>query len=358
MSIEECTLNQNFACLIKPRYMTSMRKAVNMIRTRTGLIEVFLGVLLVSLGLLSCVRCPEAKYGNLKEKVLPPETKNNGVDLKGWTYERIVSPKSGETHYYYQLQATDSDQDSAKPTFVFIHGLLFDGKNFLDLKPLAEHFNLIAYDLPNQSSFYKGNTDDFPALLSDFFESIKLNEIYLGGVSLGGQIAMIYTAKPRPVTVKGLLLMATDLPKDEKSLRKSRRLARNTARITGREEEKTLCVVTKLTDRKKKEAGGKLEALNALVLRRVEFYNQVLDTSINMSDLVPLKSIKVKTLIIHGDQDSVVAIDDARALVDSIPDAELVTIEGGEHAIAYSHAKEIVQLVEKRFVSATAPEAE
>jgi pimeloyl-ACP methyl ester carboxylesterase len=301
--------------------------------------------LLLGLAAVSCTHCPKSKYGDLVNSVPSQATKNDGVDLKGWTYEKVISEKSKETHYYYHFPS----DDPSRPTFVFLHGLIFDGKDFLEFKPLADRFNLIAYDLPNQSSFYRGKTDDFAELLTDFLTTVKLEKIYLGGVSLGGQIAMIFASKKRPVEVEGLVLISTDIAKTDDELKKSKRVAERTAGITDREAGKTLCLVTKLVRKKKEDADGKMNALDHFVLRKVDFYNQVLDTAIDMKTPIPIRSITAPTLIIHGDADSIIDINDARGLVDTIPDATFEVIKGGEHTIAYAHAREIVRLIEDRF---------
>jgi pimeloyl-ACP methyl ester carboxylesterase len=300
----------------------------------------------------ACTRCPESEYGNLLEQVADPKTKNEGVDLKGWTYEKAVSTKSGQTHYYYHLPS----EAPGKPTFVLLHGLIFDGRNFLEWKPLAKHFELIAYDFPNESDFYRGRTDDFAELLNDFLMTLKIEKTYLGGVSLGGQIAMIFASKKRSVALSGLLLLSTDTAKNERELRSSKRLAKTTARITGRDASKTLCIITKQLKKKQEEGGEKMRYLDNLALKKVDFYNQVLDTSIDMKKPIPLQSIRVPTLIVHGDEDSVISIDDAKELPEHIPDSTFEVIPGGEHVIAYSHAEEIVRFIEKRFVTGTPPE--
>jgi pimeloyl-ACP methyl ester carboxylesterase len=305
------------------------------------------GLLLVLFFISACTRCPAAEYGDLRTKISSQETKNNGVDLKGWTYEKAVSKTSGQAHYYYRFDSPNPDA----PTFVFIHGLIFDGKNFLDFKPLAKDFNLIAYDLPGKSSFYRGGADDFADLLDDFLKTLLLEKIYLGGVSLGGQIAAIYAAKPRAASLQGLALISTAVAENEKSLKKSKRLAKATLRITDREEDKTLCIVTKLVNRKKDKSGEKQNALDNFVLRDVDFYNQVLDVSLHMEHPIALKSITAPTLIIHGDKDSVIPIEEAQKMTPLIPNATFVTVPGGEHTVAYSNPDKIIRQIEKRFVA-------
>ena len=300
---------------------------------------------LLGIAAVACTRCPQDTYGDLKARIPSPETKNDGLDLKGWIYSSIQSTTSDEKHYYYHYPS----DDPAKPALVLLHGLLFDGKNFLEFRPLANHFNLYAFDLPNRSSFYRGNNDDFAELLEDFLQSLKLKDIYLGGVSLGGQIAMIYASKPRAVPLDGLVLISTDTAKNERDLKQARRLAKTTARVTDREEDKTLCLVTRLVEKKKKDAKGTLSSLDNFVLRSVQFYNQVLDTSIEQQTPVALKNIRVPTLIVHGDRDSVIDIKDAKQLTQYLPDAAFVSLKGGEHTVAYTHATEITARIVERF---------
>ena len=50
--------------------------------------------------------------------------------------------------------------------------------------------------------------------------------------------------------------------------------------------------------------------------------------------------IRVHAEIIGGEQDELIGIDHARTLAETLPDAQLVTVDGG-HMIPYSHPKVI-----------------
>jgi pimeloyl-ACP methyl ester carboxylesterase len=55
----------------------------------------------------------------------------------------------------------------------------------------------------------------------------------------------------------------------------------------------------------------------------------------------PLEQVSVPALAVHGTADRAVPFAQARSLADRIPRAELMTIEGGEHASLFTHLQEI-----------------
>lgn len=62
------------------------------------------------------------------------------------------------------------------------------------------------------------------------------------------------------------------------------------------------------------------------------------DIAITRTTEYPLEDIAVPVLIIHGTEDSVVSYEPhAKALESRIPNAELLTIEGGEHVSIFTH---------------------
>ncbi|MDO5576160.1 MAG: alpha/beta hydrolase, partial [Fibrobacter sp.] len=145
-----------------------------------------------------------------------------GSSYSGWDYKEIKSPDSGFTHRYFYYPGPFPNS----PVFVFLHGLIFDGRNFVNTKALGDKWQLVAYDFPESTDVYRGDMNDFRFLLDDFLDTIKKDTIYLCGVSFGGGIAARYAAS-HARRVKALILVSTfimnALPSDRL---KSRQLAR------------------------------------------------------------------------------------------------------------------------------------
>ena len=55
---------------------------------------------------------------------------------------------------------------------------------------------------------------------------------------------------------------------------------------------------------------------------------------------IPLATIRVPTLVVHGDKDDRVELEQAQYVVEKVPGAELVKIAGGDHFIGVSHPVE------------------
>ncbi len=289
---------------------------------------------------VACTYCPNSKYGDLIASIPPVERKNGGTDLKGWVFKKIISKSSGHTHYYYHLPSFRAD----KPTFVLIHGMFLDGRTFLNFGRLAEHYNLIAYDLPFDSPFYTGKRADFSVLLSDFFDEMNIESVTLGGVSLGGRIAMAFFEHNKDVALEGLVLISTDIPKTKSELKTDQRSGRLILRLTGGKDEKLICLVKKLSDRQKRKRDTlRPSVFEIFSIKQPSFYKQVLNMMTSSRDLVKLNLIKCPTLIIHGDEDTTVSIGKARGLLDHIPQARFVSIPKGDHGIVYSHADVLLE---------------
>jgi non-heme chloroperoxidase len=55
-----------------------------------------------------------------------------------------------------------------------------------------------------------------------------------------------------------------------------------------------------------------------------------------------LESIRVPTLVIHGDSDRIVPLEASGSrMPEFVPDAKLVVVQGGRHGLNWTHAKEV-----------------
>jgi pimeloyl-ACP methyl ester carboxylesterase len=68
--------------------------------------------------------------------------------------------------------------------------------------------------------------------------------------------------------------------------------------------------------------------------------------------LIDPQEITVPTLLMHGAEDAIVSIDDSRALVELLPDAELVELDGTGHVPTMTRPRDVVDAIERRFPAA------
>lgn len=299
-------------------------------------------------GISSCItKCPEKEIDAVLASIPNPESKNDGLDLKGWTYQKVVSEVSEQPYYYYHMPS----KKEGAPVFVLIHGMFLDGRTYLNFGDLSSDYELVSLELPHQSPFFKGQVDDFPNMLQDFLDAMKIERMYLGGVSLGGQIAMFYMVYPHKTPVDGLVLITTDMVKNDKELRDAKKNTARILKITKDDDRKMICLLTKLSDRKKKKADDtEKEVMKIFSVKQPSFYRQILYTAADMKAPPNLGTIKIPTLIILGDADTTIPLAGAEHLVEYIPGAEMKIVKGGEHSAAFTHADEVVRYIKDKFL--------
>lgn len=104
------------------------------------------------------------------------------------------------------------DEGKGEQVLLFIHGLASYSQCWeKNLETLKENYRCIAIDLPGNGFSAYGNfaysISFFVASLKEFIDELKLKNICLVGHSLGGQIAIKYTAL-YPEKIHSLVLCA------------------------------------------------------------------------------------------------------------------------------------------------------
>jgi pimeloyl-ACP methyl ester carboxylesterase len=61
------------------------------------------------------------------------------------------------------------------------------------------------------------------------------------------------------------------------------------------------------------------------------------------------RGIDIRTLVLHGNADVIVPIERSRALVELLPDAELVVFEGSGHVPTMTRSREVADAIQRRF---------
>lgn len=188
------------------------------------------------------------------------------------------------------------------------------------MKPLAEHFRVIALDTRGHGKSPRGEAPfsirQFADDLLAFMDRHSIQKAHLLGFSDGGNIAMVF-ALAHPDRVGKLILNGANL--DASGVKRSVQIP---IEIGYR--------VAKLFARRSPEARRNAEMLGLMV---------------NDPDVKPeeLSCIKAPTLVIAGSKD-MIKESHTRLIARSIPEARLAIIEG-DHFVANKHPKEFNEAV-------------
>jgi pimeloyl-ACP methyl ester carboxylesterase len=110
------------------------------------------------------------------------------------------------------IEIAYTEQGNGKETLIFIHGLASYMPAWKkNLETLSKTYRCIAIDLPgygkSSKGTYDGSMDFYATSVAAFAQKLQLNQFWLVGHSMGGQISLYLTLK-YPQQVKGLVLAA------------------------------------------------------------------------------------------------------------------------------------------------------
>jgi len=237
----------------------------------------------------------------------------------------------------YQVAFTDAGNG---PPILFIHGYPLSRKLWApQIDGLAEASWLLAPDLPGfgGSAPVSGPTsmEAYAADLNEFLNALYVEEpVILCGLSMGGYVAFAFYRKYRE-RVRALILTATRARPDTPEARQNRSQAAEQVRREGVQSiipgmiaalfaPQTLQQNPELVERVRAimssaSPEGVIAALRAMAAR---------PDSTSM-----LAGIRVPTLVVHGEDDSIIPLEEARQMAESIPGAGFETIPGAGHLL-------------------------
>jgi pimeloyl-ACP methyl ester carboxylesterase len=230
---------------------------------------------------------------------------------------------NGQRLYY-------EDTGGTGPAIIFSHGILLDGTMFApQVAALRDKYRCIVWDERGHGKTagetlrpfsYYHSANDLAALLA----FLGVSSAILAGMSQGGFLGMRW-AVVHPERVRALILFATQTGTDDpqRSRATTRRLMRGlrTNYRKNRQDAGARHFRPRLARRRAwKEKWRTMTAPNLLgafetLARRDDIGDKV-------------SAIRVPTLIIHGDADAPIPLAKAHAMQSSIPNAELVVVEG------------------------------
>lgn len=212
---------------------------------------------------------------------------------------------------------------------VLLHGW---GQNIEMMNPIGKglesDYYITVIDLPGFGSSseptYAYTIYDYYEIVSELLSKLKIDNPVMIGHSFGGRVAIVYAAKKK---VSKLVLLSAPFRRSTK---------RNTFKVKVLKFLKKVPVVKELESYMKTKIGSS-DYRNASPMMR-----NILVNVVNEDLTGYLKQISVPTLLIWGDLDNAVPIEDARYAESIMEDAGLVVYEGCTH---YAYLERINQTI-------------
>lgn len=212
---------------------------------------------------------------------------------------------------------------------VLLHGW---GQNIAMMDPigkgLSKDFHITILDLPGFGESaeppYGYTIYDYYEILCEFLDKLKIKNPILVGHSFGGRLSIIYAAKKK---VEKVVLLAAPFKRSTK---------KNTFKVKLLKFMKKVPVIKELEHYMKSKIGS-TDYRNASSTMR-----SVLVNTVNEDLTEYLKQIEVPTILIWGDLDTAVPVEDAKYAETIMKDAGLIVYEGCTH---YAYLERINQTI-------------
>lgn len=224
---------------------------------------------------------------------------------------------------------------------VLLHGYPLSSAMWLAQREgLAGRFRVITPDLRGFGGSPLGTQDPSVEAMADdvaeLLDRLGLERAVIGGLSMGGYVAQAFCRR-HAERLLGLVLADTKATADPEAVRDTR--LRTAERL---ETEGTVAVL--LEDMLPKLVGPTTMRQRALVYGRVRGLVQATPPPAaawaqramagRSASFDVLAEVRVPVLVLHGDEDVLATEDDARAIAEALPDAELTVIPGSGHLTA------------------------
>ena len=211
---------------------------------------------------------------------------------------------------------------------ILLHGW---GQNIQMMKMIGEKYpknDVVIIDFPGHGKSEEPKEiwtlDDFTNMVHELLESLKIKNPILIGHSFGGKIALIYASK---YETKKLILFGSPFKVKKNP---------NSIKVKILKTIKNLPGMEKLTKKEKKHMGSE-DYRNASPVMR-----DILVEHVNTDITEKVKQITCPTIIIWGDNDEAVPIEDAYELSSYIKDSAVIKYDGCTH---YAYLERLGQTI-------------
>ncbi len=193
---------------------------------------------------------------------------------------------------------------------------------------IQNNYDVIIVDLPghgkSEEPKYAWNVDDYVECIKKLLDNLEVKNPTLIGHSFGGKISLLYASKYK---VKKLILFGSPYKKEITNISLKTKILKAAKKIP---------VLNKLEDFAKKHIGS-TDYRNASPLMR-----NILVNTVNFDITEEVKKITCPTLIVWGDLDDQVPVEEAYELENLIADAGVVVYENCTH---YAYLERLNQTI-------------
>jgi 3-oxoadipate enol-lactonase len=181
---------------------------------------------------------------------------------------------------------------------------------------------------PDSTMTMTGHADD----LKGFLDGMNVRKVVLCGLSMGGYVALAFLNK-YPETVEGLVLCNTRATADAPEVRRKRQALAKRVLAEGMVAVAEELFAPMMAEASKAAHPDRAEAVLRMMRRqRPEGVAASAQGMAMRPDRTPmLPHVQVPTLIITGDKDELIPVQESEAMQDAIPGSQLVVIPGAGH---------------------------
>ena len=247
---------------------------------------------------------------------------------------------------YYEVEG-DGEQVVLIPGFAAGRWIWF--KQTADL---SQNFRVVIFDPRGVSASDKPEGPQTIGLLADdvahLLETIGITSAHIVGASFGGFVAQEFALRYPSMTRK-LVLCCTSFGGPNHIIPAPETLiALASTKGLNSEERMRANLLLAFTPEFVQTQGAEVDQIVHLRATNdvpEHIYLSQLQAAMNFNVESRLSEIKSPTLVLSGDADVIVPVQNSRNLAAKIPDAELHIVEGGSHTFFIEQAKEFNQLI-------------
>jgi 3-oxoadipate enol-lactonase len=221
---------------------------------------------------------------------------------------------------------------------VLLHAFPFDREMWTpQLGPLSETgYRVLAPDFPEFGRSTPGSDaftiDDAADMVADFLEALKIERAVVGGLSMGGYVAMAF-ARRHPNRLLGLILADTKAAPDDPAARENRDKMITSVRANGPAAVGESMLPKLLSEQTRTSNPQAVELARKIATRQTEAaMTAALYALRDRPDATPgLEAVRVPTLVIVGEHDAVMPPLMAAGIAGGVKGSELQHIPGAGH---------------------------